>query len=111
MSEILVLAVTQLSVTTVLASCVLLTHGVRRYSLAGDSLSRRRDLELHGPSGARIVIVSPRLVIPGGATRFRLITIGILQILPADARLWPRRALFPFLARRALRVPTEMRNS
>ena len=92
MSEILVLEVTQLSVTT----------GVRRYSLAGDSLSRRRDLELHGPSGARIVIVSPRLVIPGGATRFRLITIGILQILPADARLWPRRAL---------RAPTEMRNS
>jgi hypothetical protein len=66
---------------------------VRRDSLPGALLSRRRELELHRPFCSRIAIASSRLILPDRMTWFRHITIGILQILPADARCGPWRAL------------------
>jgi hypothetical protein len=56
-------------------------------------LFRRRDLELLGPFSSRIAPALPMLILRNQVTRFRYITIGILQILPADARLGSRHAL------------------
>jgi len=48
---------------------------------------------LLGPFSSRIAPALPLLIRRDRVTRFRHITIGILQILPADARLGSRRAL------------------
>jgi hypothetical protein len=55
-------------------------------------LSCRRDLELHGPS-IHIAIASLLVAVWRRPVRLGNIPIGILQILSADARLGPRRAL------------------
>src|ERR1700730_3679704 len=56
-------------------------------------LSRRRELELHRLFCSRIAIASSWLILRDRVARFHHITIGILQILPADARRGPWRAL------------------
>jgi hypothetical protein len=57
----------------------------------------RRDLELHGTS-IRIAIASLLLAVRRRPVRLRNITIGILQILTADARLGPPAGSVRFLA-------------
>ena len=55
-------------------------------------MSCRRDFKLDRPS-IRIAIASLLLAVWRRPVRLRNIPIRILQILPADARLGPRRAL------------------
>jgi hypothetical protein len=55
-------------------------------------LSCRRDFKLHRPS-IRIAIASLLLAVWRRPVRLGNIPIRILQILPADARLRPRRVL------------------